>query len=175
MNHRYPNDVNDRIWEPKFEPEWKQISTTLEANNSNGFLVPQNVLKTASMPTNASEPFSFTEDLDSPDDEIYLYLHFSEVQSLRANESREFGISWNGEDFDKPLSPKYLKTTTIYSTSSLTCRGGKCNLELRRTKNSTLPPLLNAIEIYTVIKFPQLETNENDGTLVSTMCMVSYI
>ncbi|CAH2065220.1 unnamed protein product, partial [Thlaspi arvense] len=86
----YPNDVNDRIWEPKFESEWKQISTSFEANNTNGFLVPQNVLKTAAIPANASAPFNITEDLDFPDDEIYVYLHFSEVQSLQANESREF-------------------------------------------------------------------------------------
>lgn len=168
MNHRYPNDVNDRIWEPKFVPEWKQISTTFEANNSNGFLVPQNVLKTASIPANGSAPFNITEELDLPDDEVYVYLHFSELQSLRANESREFDIFWNGEEFKKAISPKYLKTTTMYSTTPLICKGGECNVELRRTNNSTLPPLLNAIEIYTVIKLPQLETDENDGTLEST-------
>ncbi|KAL1221573.1 putative receptor-like protein kinase [Cardamine amara subsp. amara] len=157
----YPEDPHDRIWESTFEPEWKQISTTLEANNSNGFLVPQDVLKNAAIPANASAPLSFTEELDSPNDEIYIYLHFSEVQSLRANESREFDILWGGEVIYK-LRPKYLKTTTVYSTGSLTCQGGECHLELKRTKNSTLPPLLTAIEIYTVVKLPQLETNEND-------------
>ncbi|KAF3550987.1 hypothetical protein DY000_02009482 [Brassica cretica] len=158
----YPNDVSDRIWEPKFDPEWKHISTTLEANNSNGFLVPQNVLKTAAIPANATARFNITEELDFPDDEIYLYLHFSEVQSLQINESREFDIFWNGQQFDKTISPKYLRTTTIKSTTPVTCKGGICNLELIRTKNSTLPPLLNAIELYAVVKFHQLETNEND-------------
>ncbi|XP_024009509.1 putative receptor-like protein kinase At3g46340 isoform X2 [Eutrema salsugineum] len=158
----YPNDVNDRIWEPKFDSAWKHISTNLEANNSNGFLVPHNVLKTAAIPANASKPFNITEDLDFPDDEVYLYLHFSEVQSLPANESREFDILWNGEDFKKAISPKYLKTTTVHTTSPLKCKGGECNLELKKTENSTLPPLLNAIEMYTVVKFPQLETNAND-------------
>ncbi|XP_018437144.1 putative receptor-like protein kinase At3g46340 isoform X2 [Raphanus sativus] len=158
----YPNDVKDRIWEPKFDPEWTQISTTLEANNSNGFLVPQNVLKTAAIPAYAVARFNITEELDFPDDQIYLYLHFSEVQSLPITESREFDIIWNGQHFDKTISPEYLKTTTIYSTTPVTCKGGVCNLELIRTTNSTLPPLLNAIELYTVVKFPQLETNEND-------------
>ncbi|KAJ4890476.1 putative receptor-like protein kinase [Raphanus sativus] len=158
----YPNDVKDRIWEPKFDPEWKQISTTLEANNSNGFLVPQNVLKTAAIPANPTARFNITEELDFPDDEIYLYLHFSEVQSLQINESREFDIFWNGQQFDKTISPNYLKTTTIKSTTPVTCKGGVCNLELIRTKNSTIPPLLNAIELYSVVKFDQLETDEND-------------
>lgn len=166
MKHRYPDDVKDRIWESNFESEWKQISTTLEANNSNGYLVPHNVLMNAATPANVSAPFSLTQELDSSNDELYLYLHFSEVQSLRANESREFDILWNGEVVYETFSPDYLNITTIHSTSPITCEGGKCNLELKRTKNSTLPPLLNAIEFYTVVKFPQLETNENDGTLV---------
>ncbi|CAH8356541.1 unnamed protein product [Eruca vesicaria subsp. sativa] len=158
----YPDDVNDRVWEPKFDPEWKHISTTLEANNSNGFLVPHDVLKTAAIPANATARFKITKELDFPDDEIYLYLHFSEVQSLQINESREFDIFWNGQPFDNTVSPKYLKTTTIKSTTPVTCKGGVCNLELIRTTNSTLPPLLNAIEIYSSVKFHQLETNEND-------------
>ncbi|CAH8356557.1 unnamed protein product [Eruca vesicaria subsp. sativa] len=158
----YPDDVKDRIWEPKFDPEWMQISTNLQANNSNDFLVPQNVLKTAAIPVNHTARFNISEELDFPDDQIYLYLHFSEVQSLPIGDSREFDIFWNGQQFDKTISPEYLKTTTIYSTTPVTCKGGVCNLELIRTTNSTLPPLLNAIELYTVVKFPQLETNEND-------------
>ncbi|KFK27506.1 hypothetical protein AALP_AA8G392000 [Arabis alpina] len=38
--------------------------------------------------------------------------------------------------------------------------------QLVRTNISTLPPLLNALEVYTVIQFPQSETNENDVTAV---------
>ncbi|CAN6984589.1 unnamed protein product [Brassica oleracea var. botrytis] len=158
----YPNDVKDRIWETKFDPEWMQISTALEANNSNGFLVPQNVLKTAAIPANDTAPFNITEELDFPDDQIYLYLHFSEVQALPIGDFREFDIFWNGQQFDKTIRPEYLKTTTIKSTTPVTCKGGVCNLELIRTTNSILPPLLNAIELYTVVKFPQVETNEND-------------
>ncbi|KAF8046875.1 hypothetical protein N665_3365s0003 [Sinapis alba] len=162
----YPNDVKDRIWEPKFDPEWMQISTTLEANNSNGFLVPRNVLKTAAIPANDTAPFNITEELDFPDDQIYLYLHFSEVQALPTGDFREFDIFWNGQQFDKTIRPVYLNTTTIYSTTPVTCKGGVCNLELIRTTDSILPPLLNAIELYAVVKFPQLETNEDDVVAV---------
>ncbi|KAF2564485.1 hypothetical protein F2Q70_00018595, partial [Brassica cretica] len=88
--------------------------------------------------------------------------HFSEVQALPIGDFREFDIFWNGQRFDKTVRPEYLKTTTIKSTTPVTCKGGVCNLELIRTTNSILPPLLNAIELYTVVKFPQVETNEND-------------
>jgi len=167
MKHRYPEDVKDRIWEPTFDSEWKQIWTTLKPNNSNGYLVPKNVLMTAAIPANDSAPFRFTEELDSPTDELYVYLHFSEVQSLQANESREFDILWSGEVAYEAFIPEYLNITTIQTNTPVTCPGGKCNLELKRTKNSTHPPLINAIEFYTVVNFPQLETNETDGTLVT--------
>ncbi|OAO96215.1 hypothetical protein AXX17_AT5G59050 [Arabidopsis thaliana] len=41
--------------------------------------------------------------------------------------------------------------------------------QLRRTNRSTLPPLLNAFEVYTVIQFPQIETNENDVVAVQNI------
>ncbi|KAL0847267.1 hypothetical protein Bca101_020513 [Brassica carinata] len=169
----YPNDVEDRIWEPKFDPEWMQISTTLEANNSNGFLVPQNILKTAAIPANDTAPFNITEELDFPDDQIYLYLHFSEVQALPVGDFREFDIFWNGQQFDKTIRPEYLKTTTIYSTTPVTCKGGVCNLELIRTTNSILPPLLNAIELYTVkFLWDGLNCNSTD---ISTPPIITYL
>lgn len=137
MRHSYPEDVKDRIWESRFESEWKQISTTLKPNNSiGGYFVPQNALMTAAIPANDSAPFSLTEELDSPTDELYVYLHFSEVQSLKANESREFDILWSGDVVYDAFSPEYLNITTIKTNTPVTCEDGKCNLGLRRTKNS---------------------------------------
>ncbi|CAB62031.1 putative protein [Arabidopsis thaliana] len=160
----YPDDFYDRKWVPYFESEWRQISTILKVNNTiNGFLAPQEVLMTAAVPSNASVPLSFTKDLEFPKDKLYFYFHFSEIQPLQANQSREFSILWNGEIIIPTLSPKYLKASTLYSVSPFVCEVGKCLLELKRTQNSTLPPLLTAIEVFTVIDFPQSKTNEDDG------------
>ncbi|CAN7067395.1 unnamed protein product [Brassica rapa subsp. trilocularis] len=46
---------------------------------------------------------------------------------------------------------------------------GKCSLQLIRTNTSTLPPLINALEVYTVIHFSQSETNENDVVSVQNI------
>ncbi|KAG7534849.1 Protein kinase domain [Arabidopsis thaliana x Arabidopsis arenosa] len=51
---------------------------------------------------------------------------------------------------------------TISSRSPQTCDEGKCSFQLIRTNRSTLPPLLNALEVYRVIQFPQSETDESD-------------
>ncbi|CAF1770716.1 unnamed protein product [Brassica napus] len=45
----------------------------------------------------------------------------------------------------------------------------ECSLQLIRTNRSTLPPLINAHEVYTVIHFPQSETNENDVVSVQNI------
>ncbi|CAD5325014.1 unnamed protein product [Arabidopsis thaliana] len=161
---RYPNDFYDRMWVPHFETEWKQISTNLKVNSSNGYLLPQDVLMTAAIPVNTSARLSFTENLEFPNDELYLYFHFSEVQVLQANQSREFSILWNGMVIYPDFIPDYLSAATVYNPSPSLCEVGKCLLELERTQKSTLPPLLNAIEVFTVMNFPQSETNDDDGT-----------
>ncbi|XP_019102059.1 PREDICTED: putative receptor-like protein kinase At3g46340 isoform X3 [Camelina sativa] len=166
---RYPNDFYDRIWVPHFETEWKQISTNLKVNNSNGYLVPQDVLMTAAIPVNTSAPMSFTENLEFPNDELYFNFHFSEVQALEANQTREFSILWNGIVIYSPLSPEYLHAITMFNPSPSLCEVGKCLLELQRTQNSTLPPLLNAIEVFTVINFPQSETNDDDVIAITNI------
>ena len=98
-------------------------------------------------------------------------MHFAEVVKLRANESRSFNITINGELWnDEPLSPRYLLTDTVYSTTALT--GGKYVFSILKTGNSTLPPIINAIEIYTVKDLPRSETDQQDGML---LCMNKYL
>ena len=46
--------------------------------------------------------------------------------------------------------------------------GGKCVFSILKTGNSTLPPIINAIEIYTVKDLSQSETDQQDGMLLCT-------
>ena len=93
-------------------------------------------------------------------------MHFSEIQSLQANETREFSVLVNGDPMHERYSPKPLSTETLSYFTPQQCDKGTCIVELLRTSKSTLPPLINAIEIYTVIDFPLLETNQDDGMSV---------
>ncbi|CDY51448.1 BnaA05g36650D [Brassica napus] len=125
---RYPNDVSDRAWIPNFnEKNWTQVTTNLTVNTSNGYNPPQVVMASASTPISAFASWNFTWLLFPSTTQFYIYMHFAEIQSLQANETREF--------------------------------------KLLRTSKSTLPPLINAIEIYMVIDFPLLETNQDDEFL----------
>ncbi|KAL0709971.1 hypothetical protein Bca4012_016949 [Brassica carinata] len=160
---RYSSDIYDRVWYPYFLKEWRQISTAKNAYNSNGYVPPEITLKTAATPTDSSAPLTIQWTSENPDQEYYYYAHFAEIEDLQANETREFNISWNGLHTYGPLVPRRRTIDTIFSQSPITCNGGMCSFQLIRTDRSTRPPLLNALEVYTVIQFPQSETDESDG------------
>ncbi|KAL9284011.1 putative transferase, protein kinase RLK-Pelle-LRR-I-1 family [Arabidopsis thaliana] len=157
---RYSKDVYDRIWMPHFEDEWTQISTALRVYN-NDYDPPDDALKNAATPTNASAPLTIKWESENFDDQYYFYAHYAEIQDLQANDTREFNFLLNGQKL-YVTSPEKLSLTTFQSPSPISCNGWKCYFQLIRTNRSTLPPLLNAFEVYTVIQFPQLETDESD-------------
>ncbi|KAF8094797.1 hypothetical protein N665_0352s0008 [Sinapis alba] len=157
-NIRYMKDIYDREWVSygeNFQREWTQISTALEVNNSNKYVPPKDVLINAATVTDASAPLTIVLPSGGSGEEYYLYAHFVEIQDLQANDTREFNISLNGEVLSDPILG--------------TCQGRECILQLTRTSRSTLPPLINALEIYTSILFLQSETDENDVAAINNI------
>ena len=101
--------------------------------------------------------------------QYYFYMHFAEIENLQANQSREFNIFLNGDLWYKALSPRYLVATTIYSPTYRTKPDSetKFKIWINKTETSTLPPILNAIEIYTVNQLLQAQTDQKDGMFLS--------
>ncbi|KAL0647076.1 hypothetical protein Bca4012_045367 [Brassica carinata] len=169
---RYPSDRYDRVWTWYFRNEWTQISTTLqvEVNNlENDYDPPNAALTSAAIPTNSNLPLMINWTSSIVDNQYYFYTHFAEIQELQTNDTREFSIVWNGEVLQRQFIPPKFSAFTIYSPSPIICEGRECSLQLIRTNRSTLPPLINALEVYTVIHFPQSETNENDVVSVQNI------
>ncbi|CAH8386363.1 unnamed protein product [Eruca vesicaria subsp. sativa] len=169
---RYSNDVYDRIWNPLFMKTWTQINTTQNVDNSNSFDTPEIALQTAVTPTNSSAPLTIQWTSENPDERYYCYAHVAEVEDLQANETREFNVTWNGIQYYGPFVPRRGLVDTIYTLSSRSCDGGKCRFQLIRTDKSTRPPLLNAWEVYTVIQFPQSETDESDVGAIKSITAI---
>ncbi|KAF3450654.1 hypothetical protein FNV43_RR06743 [Rhamnella rubrinervis] len=164
-SYRFPYDIHDRVWRPYTYSKWTQLTTTGTVDNgsNNKYQPPPEVMRTAATPINASEPLVFYWTPDDSKAEFYVYLHFAEVQKLEANEYRAFTVNLNGARlYDGIVSPTYLYTNTIYTPSALTAEN--FTFSLTRLENSTLPPILNAIEVYKAIDFSQLETEQDDGT-----------
>uniref|UniRef100_A0A1J3HE57 non-specific serine/threonine protein kinase n=1 Tax=Noccaea caerulescens TaxID=107243 RepID=A0A1J3HE57_NOCCA len=170
VNLRYPKDVYDRTWIPYFQPEWTQILTTANVSNQNHYDPPQAILKVAATPTNLDAPLMINWTLENPDDQIYLYRHFAEIQDIKANDTREFDCVLNGEKINTQVfSPKYLQIQTMFTTIPRECKGGVCRMQLIRTQRSTLPPLLNGFEVYSVLQLPQTQTNENEVVAIKNI------
>ena len=96
---------------------------------------------------------------------LFVYMHFSELEVLLPNQSRQFNISLNGQYLHGPVVPEYLAATTVYSTYIMSGEQGRYEFSIYKAEKSTLPPILNAIEFYTVEQFLQSETDQVDGEL----------
>ncbi|KAL2332319.1 hypothetical protein Fmac_019900 [Flemingia macrophylla] len=162
--YRYNYDVYDRFWAVcDFNQDWTSVVNELITADSLGqknYKPPAVVMSTAVKPANASAPLVISWDPEDENDQFYAYLHFTEIQVLAASQKREFNIMLNGESWYEKESPQYLHVDTIYSPSAFSGKEVKFSLEM--TKNSTLPPIISAIEIYKVIDFQQLNTFQGD-------------
>ncbi|OIT28598.1 PREDICTED: putative leucine-rich repeat receptor-like protein kinase At2g19210 [Nicotiana attenuata] len=135
---RYKDDAYDRIWVPSENSG--TLSTTQDVVE-NSYKVPSAVMSTA------MTPLYFQLTPGNISDKYYIYMHFAEVEELLGTQTREFNIYINDNLFYGPLSPAYLSTTTVYT---LTPGSGyeRYDIVINSTVTSTLPPLINALEIY---------------------------
>ncbi|CAE5959968.1 unnamed protein product [Arabidopsis arenosa] len=164
---RYDEDIHDRVWNPISDDGSSSISTDLEVQTNNFYDVPQAVMKTAAIPKNASAPWSLVWTIENTTALSYVYMHFAEIQNLKANESREFNITYNGGKLWYPqFRPNKLSIITMYSQVPLTSSNGVYNFTFEMTSNSTLPPLLNALEIYTGVDILQLHTDKDEVSAI---------
>ncbi|KAL4625887.1 hypothetical protein ACB092_05G057700 [Castanea dentata] len=144
--------------------EWTGLSSslTIESPSSNPYRPPSVVMSTAATPINDSAPLEFHLEPEDVTAKHYIYMHFAEVVKLKANQSRSFNVILNGKHWYGPYVPKYLWTTTLYSKDALNSTGGQYFFSLVKTENSTLPPIINAIEAYSVKNLLQSETDQED-------------
>ena len=119
-------------------------------------------MSTASTPIVDSAPLVFHWPSDDATSQYYIYLHFAEVVKLEPNQSRSFNVTLNGEYYYGPIVPDYLRAFTMYSKYAMTGKNNY-NVSLVKTKSSTLPPIINAIEVYSVKDLSQSETDQQDG------------
>jgi len=118
-------------------------------------------MRTAVTPTNASAPLLIRWNPEHETDELYFYMHFTEIQELTTNQTRQFNIMRNGELRIPNFSPPYLVVDTLNTFSAVS--GKEIKYSLVRTGNSTLPPIISALEIYRVIDLQKPETLQADG------------
>ncbi|XP_076881829.1 putative leucine-rich repeat receptor-like protein kinase At2g19210 [Bidens hawaiensis] len=160
---RYEADKYDRLWGPiswanstylyTFDKVSTALFTTIDP--------PSEVMSDAITPKYPQESFNINWTPDHTTDKFFMYMHFAEIEILKRNQKREFNIFLNGNLSYGPFFPLNHSTTTIYSTEPEFI-APKYTLTINKTKNSTLPPIINALELYTLKQLPQNQTNDQD-------------
>lgn len=160
---RFPFDVYDRIWSPFNSNEWTQVSTNLsvEPIGNNGLELPSIVMQTASTPKNTSSSLEIWWDaIDSS--QYYIAMHLAEVLNPEVNQSREFIITYNGDFVLGPIIPNYLSTMSIFPKEPLE-GASRHVISFISTERATLPPIINAFELYIGKNISKLEADQGDG------------
>ncbi|KAG1346652.1 putative LRR receptor-like serine/threonine-protein kinase [Cocos nucifera] len=134
------------------------------------FEAPSAVLQTALTPVTGSEMrLHWDTKHENIRPEYHIILHFAEIQSLRPNDSRTFDIYLNGKPFFHSFSPRYLISGYVYTTVPYT--EYDYSFSFRATNNSTLPPIINGLEIYAVMHLPELSTDSGDVDAIMAIQM----
>ncbi|OWM89341.1 uncharacterized protein At1g24485-like [Punica granatum] len=158
-------DKYDRIWGPatltgteftSVESSALSIDTTTVSEDPPEEAV-QNAMTTSSSSAESMK-WALTG-LDSTLSPIYLNLYFSEVSQLDTTDKRSFSIYLGDKLVDKSstgLSPSYgsVGEVTIYNAMA----SKNTTIMLTSTSDSTLPPIINALELFQVINYTAYST-----------------
>jgi len=91
---------------------------------------------------------------------ILIYRIHSQISEVKLDKTqlREFNVSWNGSPLFKSIIPRYLQAITVFNSKSLVANEHR--ISIQKTEDSTLPPILNVVEIYVVRQLDVLPTSE---------------
>ncbi|KAG6526596.1 hypothetical protein ZIOFF_016588 [Zingiber officinale] len=171
----YPADPLDRLWDPWSPPQWNNVSTNSTVQNIylDLFEVPSVVMQTAVTPINSNSSLAISwHPLPDYVNQFFLILHISEILDLSGtNQSRQFniyanGIRWPGDI--NIMTPPYLYSAAVYSLLPLPS-SPTYNFSLQALSNSTLPPILNAFEIYMTMSNASVPSDAGDVDAMSVI------
>lgn len=154
ISSRYPDDTYDRYWMPmvRIDPLSTNLSTKGPIQPDPRFMQPLPVLRTAVAAAGNETTLTVTWRQNQKSYSFMPFLHFADFQSTQL---REFDIYFNGDRLganDKPHKPVFMVASCVYSIDTYKATAdGSYNITLAATPTSVLPPMLNALEIYTVI------------------------
>ncbi|KVI01236.1 Malectin-like carbohydrate-binding domain-containing protein [Cynara cardunculus var. scolymus] len=92
---------------------------------------------------------------------MYINWYFTEVQGLGLGEYRSFEIYKDDDNFSLPIVPRigYVSQLLVSDLSV----NGTINFSIVTTDDSTLPPLVNAIEIFSISDALTNGTDDNNA------------
>ncbi|XP_010274146.1 PREDICTED: probable LRR receptor-like serine/threonine-protein kinase At1g51860 [Nelumbo nucifera] len=152
---RFPDDPFDRYWEGVGE-SLLPISVGSETRILDTGLLekpPQSVLRTAAAPRKSSQIVLLNYTYST---ELYINTYFTELPQLNSSQKRSFTVYMNNESISNPIIPPYQSALKI--PFNISFNSSNTVLSLVPTRDSTLPPIINAMEIF------KKDAELNDGT-----------
>ncbi|VAH00753.1 unnamed protein product [Triticum turgidum subsp. durum] len=171
---RFPDDPYDRLWYPRSDATmWAETTTTERVDDFDGdeFEAPMAVLQTAIKPLNTSGSIKFGWEVApelnnvSPGPGYLAVLHLVELELLGGDALRQFNISVNHDESWVPgyTPPGYLRRAYVYNKFT-NPRDSSYIVTIKATANSTLPPIINAYELFSVITTTNIGTESQDAS-----------
>jgi Malectin-like domain len=122
----------------------ENINITPSSNYQTSFEAPISVLQTALTPISSQNITAFINDTNQYHGYYDVIFYFAELQDLSTNQSRQFNICRDGQVEKSFVKPAYLQSSYNSYYSSYP----DAELSLVQLSNSTLPPILNAMEAF---------------------------
>ncbi|PKA51908.1 putative LRR receptor-like serine/threonine-protein kinase [Apostasia shenzhenica] len=176
---RYPDDPYDRIWESDLvrranylvdvAPGTEQISTKVPVDVNYDERPPERVMQTAVVGQNGS--LSYRLDLEGFPSFGWAFSYFAEIEDFPSDETRKFKLFVPGmPSMSKPTvnvqenaQGKYRLYEPGYYNLSLPFI---FSFEFKKTNDSSLGPILNALEIY---KYQQIDFGSQDASAMTSL------
>uniref|UniRef100_A0A8I6X1M9 non-specific serine/threonine protein kinase n=1 Tax=Hordeum vulgare subsp. vulgare TaxID=112509 RepID=A0A8I6X1M9_HORVV len=164
---RYPMDPYDRFWE-----QWQYNSYPLINLNTSSqveilpgndyFNVPMAIFQEAMTldPSYTSMWLTMEKNnVDSKSVRLLPIFHFAEING--SNPNRRFDIYNAGDLLHRGFSPSLLQANSLYDSGQF-LYNGDAFYTLNKTRGSDLPPLINAFEIYSLIRMENFTAASED-------------
>eukprot|EP00253_Pinus_taeda_P014917 PITA_14917 len=161
---RYPQDKFDRIWRSDLEAssDIHSISSKepISTNNASD-LPPTAVLQTAWVVNNPPNITLQSWESSVYADRILVLLYFAEIERLNMSQSRSFSVSVDGV-----LQRETITLSRNYSAQEFAIYPDTAPnlLDLLKSSDSTLPPIINAIECYGIHQSDQAADSKESKT-----------
>ncbi|KAG4380685.1 hypothetical protein GLYMA_16G219300v4 [Glycine max] len=146
---RYPDDVFDRIWTPadgiglsevKSEASGIDISTAEDHP-------PEAALENSIVSSSTRQYMQFINRLPTKELPIYITAYFSEVMKSAVGK-RSIQMYIDNKPFLSPIVPPFGSVKEVYITNMTA--SAETSFVLQASETSTLPPIINAVEVYTL-------------------------
>jgi len=171
---RYPDDIYDRIWTPAYGillSEVKSEESSFDISTAEDH-PPEAALKNAIVSSSTNEYMQFINRLPAEENDVYINAYFSEIMES-AFGKRSIQMYIDDKPFLSPIVPPLGSVKEVYITNITA--SANTTFVLQASESSTLPPILNALEVFTISDAFNAGTDSRDGKWLNFVWMNSLL